>query len=512
MNLLKNHTQKNETEFKYLLSQKYDLTPADYILSREDGVIVAKITSLESADSIVEISVTDDGLRAYISLYPVVNEGETYTLDRIMSVIAENGISVNIKTEIIKQAYEIYSEGGIIENMLFAEGIKPINGSDAQVMLNFDPVNSQPRLLKNGRVDYKNIDNIRLTRKGDLLLTKRPFTNGVKGLTVRNEEIPAEKGKDVKIVLDEGITTDEHEKEYYATVDGCVTFHNNKLGVSPIYSVPGNVDYSTGNIVFNGVVHIRGDVLSGFSVKAEKDIMVEGIVQDGTLVAGGSIVIKTGIKGEVSNNIVAAGDVTVGYAEKGNISARGNVEILKYSYNTNIKSGGYIQATGAPGIIAGGKVTAFSEININQSGTKGNTNFLMCVGTKYYFEDELKILQDNKDKYIQNLEKVDEFLSKLDTSNKEILKNPKVKQLLVLRKQVMDNMTKTEEQIQKLIKSAHHRKPKIKINGIMFEGLDVQIFREKITMREKMQKVVFIYDEKYERIISVSLDDKTQYE
>ncbi|MCD8491910.1 MAG: FapA family protein [Geovibrio sp.] len=80
---------------------------------------------------------------------------------------------------------------------------------------------------------------------------------------------------------------------------------------------------------------------------------------------------------------IAAGDVTVGYAEKGNIAARGNVEILKYVYNTNIKAGGYIQATGAPGIIAGGKITAFSEININQSGTKGNTNFLMCVGTKY---------------------------------------------------------------------------------------------------------------------------------
>ncbi len=512
MNLLKNHTQKNETEFKYLLSQKYDLTPADYVLFREEGIITAKITTMDSADSIVEITIAPDGLRAHISLYPAVNDGDSYTLERIMSVIAENGISVNIKTDLIKQAYDIYFEGGIIENMLIAEGIKPIDGSDAQVMLNFDPVNSQPRLLKNGRVDYKNIDNIRLARKGDLLLTKRPFTNGVKGLTVRNEEIPAEKGKDVKITLDDGITTDEHEKEYYATVDGCVTFHNNKLGVSPIYSVPGNVDYSTGNIVFNGVVHIRGDVLSGFSVKAEKDIMVDGIVQDATLVAGGSIVIKTGIKGEINNNVIAAGDVTIGYAEKGNIAARGNVEILKYVYNTNIKAGGYIQATGAPGIIAGGKVTAFSEITVNQSGTKGNSNFLMSVGTKYYFEDELKVLQDNKDKYIQNLEKVDEFLSKLDTSNKEILKNPKVKQLLVLRKQVMDNMTKTEEQIQKLIKSAHHRRPKIKINGIMFEGLDVQIFREKITMREKKEKVVFIYDEKYERIIWVSLDDKTQYE
>lgn len=512
MNLLKNHTQKNEVELKYLLSKKYDLTPADYIIVNENGTLQIKILTEESIDSSVEINITEDGLKAYLSLYPAIRDGNPHSLKDIYGLIAEQGITVNVKKEAIKQAHNIYADGGIIENVLFAEGIKPINGSDAVIILNFDLTNSQPKILDSGRVDYRNIDNIRLARKGDLLLSKRPLTNGVKGLTVKNEEIQPEKGKDITITPEEGVFADENQREYYASVDGCITFHNNKLSVSFIYSVPGNVDYSTGNIVFNGVVHVKGDVLSGFSIKAEKGIMIDGIVQESTIVSNGNIVIRTGIKGEGNCRIAAAGDVTVGYAEQANIEARGHVEITKYTYQSTIKAGGHVNVTGKPGVVVGGKIYAFNEITIQQCGTKGNTNVFLSVGTKYFFENELQLLQDNKEKYILNLEKVDEFLSKLDTSNREILKNPKVKQLLVLRKQVMDSMTKTDEQISKLIKSAHYHKPKIKIIGTMFEGLEVQIFREKLTMSERQSKVVFIYDEKYERIISVSLDDKLQNE
>jgi uncharacterized protein (DUF342 family) len=513
MSLLKNHTQKTEMEFKKLLAERYDLAPSDYSITRIDGIMAAKIMCEEDVDSMLEIDVTTDGLKAYISLYPPVNKGEAYSIEQVLKAVEENQITVNLKMEVLRNAFEMYADNGIIERVLFAEGVEPISGSDAQITLNFEPVKKMPKLLDSGRVDYKNIDNIRLTRKGDILLIKKPLTSGVKGLTVRNEEIPSEKGKDIKITVDDGATTDEHEKEFYAAVDGCVIFRNNRIGVSPVYSVTNNVDYSTGNIVFNGVVHVRGDILSGFSVKAEKDVMVEGIVQDATIESGGNIVIKTGLKGDFKNNITAAGDITIGYAEKANLAARGNVEILKYAFNSQIKAGGMVIATGDPGIIAGGKITGFSEIKLNQAGTKGNSSFLMSVGTKYFFEEELKQLQDNKDKYIENLEKIDEFLSKLDTTNKEILKNQKVKQLLVLRKQVMDNLNKCEELIKKLIKSAHYTRPKIKITGTMFEGLDVQIFREKLTMREKMQQVVLFYDEKFERIAWVTLEDKeSQYD
>ncbi|WP_022851721.1 DUF342 domain-containing protein [Limisalsivibrio acetivorans] len=513
MNLLRNHSNRTENEFKKLLVERYGLSQSDFVLKREEGTILAKIVTEEVVDSSLEIDVSPDGLKAHLSLYPPINGGEMFDYDQLLRIIEENGVTVNLKTEKIKNAYELYSDFGIVEKILFAEGIEPISGADANLELKFDPAQSRPKVREDGSVDYKNIDNIRLVRKGDLLLTKKPATAGVKGLTVQNEEISPEEGKDLTIHIEDGVSTDEEEKEYYATCDGCVTFHRNRLAVSPIYTVPGNLDYSIGNIIFNGVVHVKSDVLSGFAIKAEKDIIVEGIVQDANLIAGGNITIKTGIKGDFKNRIAAGGDVIIGYAEKANVEAKGNVELLKYSYNSNIKSGGLVTAVGEPGIIAGGRVMAFSEIVINQAGTTGNTNFAMAVGTKYFFEEELNKLKDTKDKYEKNLEKVEEFLGKLDTTNKEILKNPKVKQLLILRKQILENIKKTDEQIQKLIRSAHHSRPRIKVMKTMYEGLEVQFFREKLTMREKDSKVLFFYDDKYERIAWVSMEDKeSQYD
>lgn len=511
MNLLKNNTHKNEDEFKELLAAKYDLGTGEYHLGTDEGVICAMVLDRTPRNAKIEITVTPDGQKAFMSLYPPLYEGSTITMENINTLITAHRISVNLKTEAIRQAFEIFSDRGIIENVLIAEGVASINGSDARVRLNFNPINSEPKLLSDGRVDYKNIDNMRLASKGDLLISKKLLTSGVRGLTVRGEEIQPLKGKDVKIIAGEGVIADEEEKEFYADLDGCVTFHQNRLSVNPIYTVTGNVDYSTGNIFFNGVVHVKGDVLGGFIVKADKDIMIDGIVQDAVITSGGSIIIKTGLKGEQGCHITAEGDVTVTYTENAVVKAKGNIDIMKYSFNSDLSAGGHIQAISKPGIITGGTVTAFSEINAMQAGTRGNSNFTMKVGTKYFFEEEMRLLRENKTKYAENMEKVDEFLSKLDTSKKEILNNPKVRQLLILRKQITDSIAKNEEQIKKLLKAAYYKNPRIKIDGTVFEGLEVQIFKCRHIVKEAARKVIFSYDEKFERVIQVSLDDKAHF-
>lgn len=511
MNLLRNNTKRNENGFKELLAAKYNLGPEEYTISTIDGVLCATVAATTPQNAKLEINVTPDGLKAFMSLYPAINDGISINLDDINSLIAAHRITLNIKTETIKQALSIFSDSGIIENVLIAEGIPPINGSDAKINLKFNPANSEPRLLSDGRVDYRNIDNIRLVTKGDLLISRKLLTSGVRGLTVRGEEIQPLKGKDIRIIAGEGVTTDEDEKEFYADIDGCISFHQNRLSVSPLYTVKGNVDYSTGNINFNGSVHVKGDVLSGFSVKADKDIMIDGIVQDAIITSGASITIKTGLKGEQGCQITAEGDVTITYTENATVKAKGNIDILKYSFNSDLSAGGYIQAINNPGIISGGVVTAFTEINANQAGTRGNTSFSMRVGTKYYLDEEMRVLRENRAKYTENMERVDEFLSRLDTSNKEILNNPKVRQLLMLRKQMMDSLAKNDEQIKKLQRTSYYKNPRIKIEGVVFEGLDVHIFKSKHTVKEEVRKVTFSYDEKFERVIQVSLDDKEHF-
>lgn len=61
-----------------------------------------------------------------------------------------------------------------------------------------------------------------------------------------------------------------------------------------------NVGATTGNIDFIGSVYVKGDVQSGFKVSATDDIIVDGLVE-GSLEAGGNIILRNGMKGPDGN-------------------------------------------------------------------------------------------------------------------------------------------------------------------------------------------------------------------
>lgn len=509
MNLLKNYTSRDEKDFIKLLSDRYGLGSADFVTSRDEhGRVIAKILSDKEVKPDVTISFSDSALKAFLNIYPGINTDKAVTLDDILVLLQSERVTVNVNRDALNNVVNLAKEGCIAEKILVAEGVEPISGKNSQVILNFEPIRNSPKILSNGRVDYKNLDNIRVVNEGDLLLSRKPATAGVRGLNVRNEEIPAVAGIDTQIYVGEGVRAEKDDTEYYAMTDGCVTFARNTLDVNPVFTVRGNVDYGTGNIVFNGNVYVKNDVLSKFSIKAEKDIFIEGVCQDAFLEAGGNIVIKLGVKGDGKGLIKAKGDVFVGYLENANIEARGNVEVGKFAYNSRIRSGGRIEALKDPGILAGGEITAFEEVRILQAGTVGNSRFTISAGTKYYFENELNELKLTLVKYEENKAKIDEFLGSVNLKKKEVLENPKVRQLIALRKQIDGKMAAVDAQMKKLIREAHHPRPKIKIIDELYGGLDIQIYREKITIRENMKKMVFLYDDKYQQIQTISMEDK----
>lgn len=509
MNLLKNYTGRDEKELVRLMSERYELEGADFITSRDEhGRIIVKVVSDKAVPSAIEVRVTPDGLRAYLDVYPGINTENNVTTDDIMVLLQHERITVNINREAINNIVRLAGEGGISEKVLIAEGVEPISGKNSQVILNFEPIRNTPRILKNGRVDYRNVDNIRVVNEGDLLLTKKPATAGVRGLTVRNEEIAAEAGTDTEIYAGEGVRVEHDNTEFYASTDGCVTFVRNTLEVSPVYTVRGNVDYGTGNIVFNGNVYIKNDVLSNFTVKAEKDIFIEGVCQDAIIESGGNVVIKLGVRGDGKGLIRAKGDVYLGYAENANIEARGNIEVSKYAYNSRMRAGGRVEAIKDPGILAGGEITAFEEVRVLQAGTVGNSRFTISVGTKFYFEKELEELKANKDKFLENKAKIDEFLGGVNLKKKEVLDNPKVRQLIALRKQLDGKIAVADAAMQKLIREAHHPRPRLKVLGELYGGIDVQIYRERVSIRENQKNMVYYFDDKYQKITAISLEDK----
>ena len=84
---------------------------------------------------------------------------------------------------------------------------------------------------------------------------------------------------------------EEDENLVRASADGEILVKNGVLHVSQIHTVKGDIDYSTGNLKFNGSIKIGGTVKAGFEVIAEGSVEINGNVEDAKILAGGDVVV-----------------------------------------------------------------------------------------------------------------------------------------------------------------------------------------------------------------------------
>ncbi len=71
----------------------------------------------------------------------------------------------------------------------------------------------------------------------------------------------------------------------YANVNGQVSIIDNRIHVLDVYEVNESISMKIGNIDFPGKIVIRGDVPTGFTIKAEGDISIFGLVEAATIIA-----------------------------------------------------------------------------------------------------------------------------------------------------------------------------------------------------------------------------------
>ena len=126
-------------------------------------------------------------------------------------------------------------------------------------------------------------------------------TEGEPGYTVLNQEIPAKSGKAVPLPKGRNTEINAEGDALVALMAGHVEFTGHNFQVKPVLDIAGNVDFSTGNIKFLGDVNIKGDVLTGFTVRAMGSIWVGGVIEAGSTVeAGGDLTVVKGILGDGS--------------------------------------------------------------------------------------------------------------------------------------------------------------------------------------------------------------------
>lgn len=377
-----------------------------------------------------------------------------------------------------------------------------MNGTDGRVVLTIDMEEDRKPLEKaDGKVDYKDLVRLHNVKKGQLIARKILPMPGKSGNTVTGEEIPYKAGKDAHFKVGKNVLIDQDETSMYAAMDGLVTLtEKGKVNVFPVYEVNGDVDYSTGNIDFVGTVVIRGNVLTGFTVKSAGDIRVVGGVEGAELISGGSIEIAGGIIGYNKGLVSAGKNVKVSFIQDGNVVAGEDVIVSQSIMHSNIRAGRDVLCNGSKGLIVGGVVQAGERVVARTIGNTMSTATAIEVGVVPELRNEINDLRLELRQLLENEDKTNKALYLLNQlANNGQLAPDKVALRVKLNatkqshmreeKRIKERVLEIERMLEDTVRA------RVEVVKTIYGGSKIVIGRYTRFVKDPTERVVFIYSE-----------------
>ncbi len=333
-----------------------------------------------------KIVLSPDGMEAYLSMSDPDNKPtEDEVLKEVWNCKIRKGI---LRAEIKKATDGTYEE----DTVLIAVGKNAINGKDGWYEYFFHTeINKKPKLNEDGSVNYKDIEWYDAVKKGDKIAYYHKAEDGTDGYDVEGNVLKSVRGHELSALSGNGFVLDRDKCTYYAKTDGMVRLNGENLEVNEMLEVD-EINASIGNIVFDGSIHVKGDVGENVLIKAGKDILIDGFVEAAQLEAEGDIVLRRGMNGDEKGKIKAKGNVTAKFLESANVYSGGYINI-DYSMNSILYAEKTVEAKLRTGSIAGGTCTGVKGVNAMNIGTKASVRTVIKTGISE------ALLQINSDTY-----------------------------------------------------------------------------------------------------------------
>lgn len=436
-------------------------------------------------DAIVEVSISDDKLKASLKIKAPKFGGLAHNFLSIRQTLAKHGITYGINTQRLLSICEnpIYDE-----EIIIAEGLKPINGIDGKFDIKFNTEKNSKLVTKeDGSVDFYNLDNIENVKKDELLCLIVHPKEGKDGMSVSGKKITCVKGKAVPNLSGKNTVLNKDATEIRSAIAGQVNYIHGKIKVDETLFIKNDVDNSTGNINVVGNVVIGGTVLSGFVVEATGNIQIQGGLSSVTLIAGGDIVLKSGI---IVGDIRCQGDLCSKFIENCKIRAKGNIK-TDYIMNSDVKCGKNLQAVNSISKIVGGQYLVGEGIQANTIGSPANVKTYLEIG----IDPKLIKAQNELRKDIQALEEQSTglkslipLLEKLEASGQlPADKKDSLKKSVFSYNSISKSIASKKIELNEITECIDSKNlGRVICSGILYSGTTVKIDSARMKIRESL--------------------------
>lgn len=337
----------------------------------------------------LSVQIAEDKMSAIARFYPASDKGYAMTIEDIVSDLVFAGVKFGIKKDVVEQ---FMKEQRYCTDYKIAIGKEPVQGEDAEITYLFNTeISHKPKENEDGSVDFHNLNNIARVVAGDILAQLKPEVQGVPGMTVTGETIKPREVKKLKLKYGKNIERSEDKLTIKALISGHASLVDDQVFVSDVFEVE-DVDVSTGDIVYDGSVLVKGNVRSGFLVKANGNIDVNGVVEGAKLISEGDILIRRGIQGMGKADLQAKGNVVAKFIENAKVEAGGFVR-TDAVLHSKVSAKGDIEVDGKKGFITGGVVRSTNLISAKSIGSPMGTSTVIEVGVDPILKEQLRVMQ-----------------------------------------------------------------------------------------------------------------------
>lgn len=434
------------------------------------------------------VRISKDRLKAELSCDGLLEEEFSISVNELLQFLKEEKVVFGINKELVEKIAN--NPHQITFPVTIAEGKPPKNGHDAYL------VNEIKKEEKREKFHFRNVIDIPTVHNGQLLATIIPATPGTAGIDVSGNPIRAKDGKPLRVRAGKNVLF--HLEQFYATADGQVSMTNRAINVNPVFEVQGDLDMKTGNIDFTGNVVIRGNVPTGYVIKAGGDIKIYGLVEGAFLEAEGSIVVSGGISGEKRGRVIAGSNVQASYINQAYVEAGADVFATASIMHSQVISGGSIKCEN--GSIIGGEMKARSHIFAKEVGNHLFTKTVLQLGADTSFDEQERKLRAEIKELTDTIKKLSQIEKKFALA-KKAGKLPQ-NQLLLLSKQkaTMNQLTELLIEKDEDLKEIEEAKKEVSnvsvcVTGIVYPNSHLQFGKYAKVIQKEHQNAKFWYED-----------------
>jgi uncharacterized protein (DUF342 family) len=271
----------------------------------------------------------------------------------------------------------IHGTNGSIQWLVEEESpddVPPQDNGDAKT----SPVNEAGSDDDQDAVSYYDRCAFMMVETGDVVGKILKATLGRDGRDVTGDTIPAKSGKDETLQINESLMC-KADGSLVAQQNGVLYREIGKAQIRSQIEIKEYVDFSTGNIDFDGDISIGRGVRDCFTVKASGNVEVKGLIEAATIETGKDLIATGGFAGRERGHAFVGGSLRGKYLDNVHGHVKQDLCMDREVINCELTIDGGINSP--RGSIIGGKIIPTGEITIGTLGSGAGVETHLIIGS-----------------------------------------------------------------------------------------------------------------------------------